>query len=366
MSNLLDKIFTTTNDGNAFCRFANADGKVWVMPVRNMRTAMNLYQPSGMKGKLMRRWFPYFSWCGLVRRAIHAERVGCSLRADLQELLARVLGVEIFEFSVFGGTPCVHQKITIQLSHGEKILGYCKLSDHADIIKLFHRESDTLSLLAQRGLGDCVPRALYCGELNDGIGVFVQSTIKTNRSRVEHEWTSLQSEFLARLQQATRQQIAFEKSDYYRTLMVLRERLDWLPEHLDKGLIERTIEEVLSAYAGQEVEFSAYHADFTPWNMFVEDGKLFVFDFEYAQLTYPQELDRYHFFLQTAHFERHWSAEEVFDYMESSEGEWIDRRRLKLYLLDIISRFTIREAGKVEGDVARSFDLWFTILNKMI
>ncbi len=353
------------DEGNAFCRFANADGKVWVMPVQNMRTAMNLYQPSGVKGKLLKRWFPALSWSRIVRRAIHAERVNCVLRTDLRELLAQVLGVDDFEFSVFGGTPCVHQKITIQLSRGEQILGYCKLSDHADIIKLFHRETDVLSLLAQRGLNDCVPQALYCGELNDGVGVFVQSTIKTNHSWVEHEWTVLQEDFLARLQQATQQRLPFEESDYFRTLMDLQEHLDWLPEQVDRMLIVQAIKEVLSVYAGQEVEFSAYHADFTPWNMFVEDGRLFVFDFEYAQMTYPAGLDCYHFFLQTAHFERHWSATEVLDYMQSSAGAWVDKELLKLYLLDVISRFTMREGGRVEGDVAHSMDLWITILDRI-
>lgn len=35
------------------------------------------------------------------------------------------------------------------------------------------------------------------------------------------------------------------------------------------------------------VEYGVYHADFTPWNMSVEEGQLFVFDWEYASLTYP-------------------------------------------------------------------------------
>ena len=46
---LLQQIFKMW-DGAYFHECANADGKRWLMPVRHMRTAMGLYQPSGPKG----------------------------------------------------------------------------------------------------------------------------------------------------------------------------------------------------------------------------------------------------------------------------------------------------------------------------
>ncbi len=363
-SSLLHDILTMSS-GNRYCRFANADGKVWIMPVRNMDTAMNIYQPSGAKGKIMKRWFPYLSWSRAVRKVVHAEKVSCVLRSDLYDLLLRVLDVDDFEFSVFGGTPSVHQKITIQLSRGKHILGYLKLSDNVEIIDLFHREAETLAFLAQRGLADCVPQALYCGKLENGIGVFVQSTVKTNNSRIVHEWSSLQDDFLVRLQQATRRSILFEESDFYRNLMALRAYYDWLPKHIDRAIIDKSIDRVLSKYAGQKVEFSAYHADFTPWNMFVEGGKLFVFDFEYAQRTYPSGLDKYHFFTQTAIFEKHWQVKEIISFLQLPESDWVDRDLYLCYLLDIISRFTLRERGTLTGDVEKSFCIWLDLLKEL-
>ncbi len=362
MSNSLLHQILKLGIGNTSCRFANADGKVWIMPTRNMRTAMNLYQPSGMKGKLVKRWFPLLSWSSIVRRVVHAERVRYALCTDLQQLLTRILGLSEFEFSVFGGTPCVHQKITIQLSRGKRILGYCKLSDNAEIIALFHREADTLNSLAKRGLTDCIPQAMYCGELGDGIGVFVQSTTKTNDSKVIHEWGAMQKEFMSRLQAATQRCLPFEESDYQYTLIDLREHLNWLPKEINRELIERTLEKVCSQYTGKEVTFSAYHADFTPWNMFVEGGKLFVFDWEYMQMTYPSGLDRYHFFTQTAIFEKHWGAKEIIRFMNSEGGEWMDKDCYTLYLLEIISRFTRREKGDVKGDMLMSFGIWNALL----
>ena len=114
------------------------------------------------------------------------------------------------------------------------------------------------------------------------------------------------------------------------------------------------------------MEFSACHGDFTPWNMFVEKNRLFVFDFEYAAKSYPPGLDRYHFFTQTAVFERKWGVDDIMAFMASKEGAWIDKRVYRLYLIEIISRFTTREAGKVTGKAATPFALWSNLLEKLI
>ena len=82
--------------------------------------------------------------------------------------------------------------------------------------------------------------------------------------------------------------------------------------------------------------------------MFVEKNELFVFDWEYARMLYPPMLDKYHYFTQTAIFEKHWDAKEIIKYISSPEAQWVDKESYILYLLDIISRFTIREKGNID------------------
>ena len=100
-----------------------------------------------------------------------------------------------------------------------------------------------------------------------------------------------------------------------------------------------------------------------PWNMFIEKGKLFVFDWEYARKTYPPFLDKYHYFTQTAIFERHWSEKEILEYVKSEDGKWIDKHTYCLYLLDILSRFTLREKGNIGKDLDNCFKIWIKLLN---
>ena len=356
----LDKIVDLAG-GEKFYRFGNADGKYWIMPVRGMRTAMNLYQPSGIKGKMLKALLPLLHRLPPVRKAIHAEQMRCSLKEELRTLLCRLFGTEHIEFSIFEGTPSVHRKITMQLSSGNRILGYCKLSESNDIKELFVKESGMLSWLERKGVID-IPKTLYCGTLRCGMHIFVQSTAKTNASAIIHEWNGRHETFLAHLHEKTMQRVLFENSDYYKTLLALEEHIEWLPDNVDKELITGAVATIRQEYCGREVEFSAYHGDFTPWNMFKENGRLFVFDFEYSAKSCPPGLDRYHFFSQTALFEKKWGVDEITAFMACEEGAWIDKGIYRLYLIEIISRFTTRENKKVQGAEKELFAIWSNLL----
>ena len=360
----LDNILDFTG-GNRFYRFGNADGKYWIVPVQGMRTAMSLYQPSGIKGKMVKALLPCLHWIAPVRKAIKAQRLQCRLNSELHNLLCKVFNVQEIEFAVFEGTPSVHQKITMQLSNNGRILGYCKLSMNNDIKELFEKECGILERLCKSGVTS-IPKALYCGTLTGGIYIFVQSTEKQSSSKVVHEWSVLQEEFLAQLHENTKTTLVFEESDYYTTLSELEQRLEWLPQNIDRTIVANAIAVVKKKYSNKDVEFSASHGDFTPWNMFANGKKLFVFDFEYAAMTYPAGLDRYHFFTQTAVFEKHWGADEIIAYIGSNDGSWIDKQQYAMYLLDVISRFTMREGGKVSGNAATPFALWGKLLERMI
>ena len=364
MNAIINNILDFTG-GEKFYRFGNSDGKYWIVPAKGMRTALNLYQPSGIKGKMVKALLPYLHCLAPVRKVIKTETLHCRLNSELHNLLCKVFDVQEIEFAIFEGTPSVHQKITMQLSQGNRILGYCKLSTNNDIKELFEKESDTLDRLCKSDVIG-VPKALHCGTLNNGMHVFVQSTEKRASSKVIHEWDALQEEFLAQLHEKTKAVLLFEESNYYTTLSTLEQHLEWLPQNIDHQIVGSAINTIKAKYCGKMVDFSACHSDFTPWNMFANGNELFVFDFEYAAMSYPVELDRYHFFTQTAVFEKHWGYDEIVAYIDSNAGRWIDKELYAMYLLDVVSRFTMREGGKVSGEAAKPFALWGKVLEKLI
>ena len=48
--------------------------------------------------------------------------------------------------------------------------------------------------------------------------------------------------------------------------------------------------------------------------------------------------------------------------MASKEGAWIDKGIYRLYLIEIISRFTTRENKKVRGAEKELFAIWSNLL----
>ena len=112
MENALSKILHR-GCGERFYRFANADGKIWLMPAKGLRMAMGLYQPSGRNGKLLKRWFPLLHRFSMVRKVIHAESLMCTLSDEPLLLLEKLFCTTNLEYAFFCGTPCVHQKITM-------------------------------------------------------------------------------------------------------------------------------------------------------------------------------------------------------------------------------------------------------------
>ena len=348
-----------------FYKIRNADGKCWWMPVRGMRVGLALYQPSGWKGRLLKCLLPWLHWSWLVRKALRIEREEWVMPEEVRRVVCEAFGVREFDYSVFGGTPSVHQKITIQVWRGERILGYVKVTRSEEVGRLFLREAEFLREITDNRLQitDIVPKAEAVVLGIDKVWVLIQTTRKSLRSKMVREWGELQESFWDRLYDATVQEIEWEESDLAKSLCDLREHIDRLPNGVDGEAVVKRIDAVVEHKKGKRVRYGAYHGDFTPWNMFVERGELFVFDWEYAGLGYPKGLDRYHFWMQTAIFEKHWVVEELKRYICSVDGEWIDREMLEVYLLDVMSKYVMREGEKVK-DVGL-FGIWCSLLKEL-
>lgn len=108
--------FLIKGTGKHLYRFSNADGKTWLMPAHNMQVAMNLYQPSGRNGKMVKALLPRLHRLPLIRKVIHAKSVYYDINDELKRLFYQLFHEAEIDFSIFCGTPCVHQKITMQIS----------------------------------------------------------------------------------------------------------------------------------------------------------------------------------------------------------------------------------------------------------
>lgn len=352
----------------AFISFSNNDEKHWLIPEANTRTALNLYQPSSLKGKLLKLFLPYLKNSSIVQKRLRITIDKYSLEKYLLELLKTVFKTNIVEFAIFGGTPSKHQKITIQIFKGNRILGYCKVTNNKEVKDLFMHEEKVLTQLNEMGIGQ-IPVCLYNGNLNDELAVFIQSTIKTNNSKVVHNWKTEHWNFLLALKTKTAQHLLFEETDYFKTLQLLKKNTSYLLD-ADVQIIKRAILKVSQFYQNKSVCFSAYHADFTPWNMFEEKKRLFVFDFEYAKMTYPPFLDWFHFFTQTSIFEKDLNADKIYDaycFQKKNIATEINNPDFYYlcYLLDIVCLYVNRDKGIYTTDMERNLTIWMKLISRL-
>jgi len=353
-------------EGAVFFMIKNAEGKCWLLPERNLYTAMNIYQPSTIKGKILRSYFPFFSKYQAVRKLLDIETYKLELNKLLEKKLKSLFDLEEIEFSIFLGTPSSHQKITMQIYNGSKILGYCKFSDKKEIITLFKQEKQTLDFLKKQGV-DQIPICLFSGNFQEDIDFFVQTTKKTNISTQTNKWSTIHEDFLHQLYSKTKQDILFEKSDFYNSLRLLKMNSGFLKKQ-HRTLILNAIKGLESIFKNRDVNFSIFHGDFTPWNMIKESKKLFVFDFEYSKKTFPPFLDRYHFYTQVCIHEKKWNAKEIYyNYLNKNEVIFKNSKNSVLYmsyLLSVISLYLDRE--KLYFYNSKETSIWIDLLNLVI
>lgn len=348
-----------------YLKITNKDGKVWLMPKRHMKTGLELYQPSSKKGRLLKRWLPWLYWLKPLMGKLGMSDIEYIMNPQIHHIIEKEFNQDAVEYSVFEGTPCVHQKTTIQIFKGENILGYCKVTKNPELYGIFQHEQKLLGWLHEKGV-DQIPECPYCGKTEDGNIVFLQTTTKTLNSLVGHEFGIKQLEFLSMLKVKTGVEMLYHESDQYQTICSLKAHENLLTVS-QKKIMSLAVDAIETYYGTQKQLFCAYHADFTPWNMFENAGRLFVFDFEYGRYSYMPYLDMFHFLTQTAIFERELSAKQIYEEMlgrETELKEFFDNPWMAylIYLVDVTARFVVRDGHSRTSDVDKLINTWFELI----
>lgn len=363
---ILDQSIFNSAGNKLFYRIENADRKVWIIPDINCRLALQLYQPSNLNGKLLKSCFPVIKRFSFVRDALGISVHKYGIQPFLFDFLCKLYKVKNVEIALFCGTPSVHQKITMQVTDGSKILGYCKISDKEEVKALFQHKESILKTLYDEGITN-IPQCFYNGVLQDETHIFVQTSAKTKNSKVLHQLSAIHWNFLNHLHQKTKKSLPFEETDFYQALQLLKGNLTRCPS-VDISGVTLAITRAEEFYKGKQVEFSFYHSDFTPWNMFVEKSALFVFDWEYAKRTFPPFLDAFHFFTQVCIFEQHKNGEAIMAAYRAGRNifsKYFDNPDFsyQCYLLSIISFYLDRDKEQVIDNIGNSLDIWLHLIN---
>ena len=205
--------------GNTYYSFSNWEGKKWTIPVNNSKVALCLYEPSGIKGKMLKKFFNISQKMGVINKLLKGDYVNIDISQNLQNILINSFGEDL-EYSLFWGTPCIDQKITIQVYRGKTILGYCKIGHSERTKQLFEHEKRILNKLQNSNMKH-VPKCIFEGTVGEN-NVFLQNTEKDYSSTTLSGFSEIHEKFLQNLYQNTSEIKFFEETDFYYELIFLK------------------------------------------------------------------------------------------------------------------------------------------------
>lgn len=270
-----------------------SNARWWLVPLTNRHvttSGLALFQPILPSARVIKNTASMLSALGLSRFwAKNVVHISCP--TAFADLFKRAE----LHYAFFTGTDSPHRKAAVQImDRAGRILGFAKISRNPSVWPLLTNEAQTLDRLHDLDLQSALlPEVLFSGEIN-GAEVLVTDSLKTLVSKTVVSLESAHVDFLRELMEKTTvdgdsAQVS-PVDDLVRDFSLVAENLPvaW------QCRLEKAINIVVRHERNLRAR-SLSHGDFTPWNTFFVDSRLYVFDWEYASRSFPVGYDLVHF-----------------------------------------------------------------------
>jgi thymidylate kinase len=310
------------------------DGRGYLIPLDSRQSGVNalrLYNAQNLKARVVKRLLMMglkagISW-PLLSRVQLINRQDMSQKAkgttSLLEHLKEIFGSYNLTFAISLGTPGPHRKPVVQaLTTDGKIVGYVKIGWNEATNALVRNEAEFLQRLGNVSFTSLTtPAVLYAGWWH-GRFLCVQSAPEGKMTAAPQRSTS---QYIAILQ---------ELRALHTRWLSLRESLFWTNLSRQIGstqsayyrhVLQQGISRVEEWLGHRPLPFHCCHGDFAPWNALRLNGRLFLFDWEYASLEAPPGWDLFHFLVQTLWLVKKWLPLQIYRANQRNEvtGRWI-------------------------------------------
>jgi len=274
----------------------------WMYPANlSVPTFLNFYNSSSLRAKI------FTIGVKLLFKFRLANLVGKNkvcLSVQKNSLLQRILErYPDYHHSIFTGTVGKNRKIIVELGKRYKSLVFVKVAISKTSAALIHNEFLALSKLETENFTTIrIPEILGYSEWE-----FLElSNVKPKNSKQPAKLLNMQVLALAQLNSINHIHVKWanmsEKHKIERLINKIREK-----KKVDNGLDEDKVNSymeklaLLSAMFNDETSFSCgfCHGDFTPWNMYLTDTTLHIYDWELSHNALPILFDLFHYIFQS-------------------------------------------------------------------
>lgn len=328
---------------------ARSNNRWWLLPVSNnnvISSSLNLIQPVTNIARLFKfltRILVQFNF----NPFFYEQKIILSGNPNF----GSVFDSKIESIAYFTGTDGPHRKTAIQLmnSHGA-IIGYAKLSRNSSIRPYIRNEGKMLHLLEQLEILDPrdYPKVLKLRDDKE-MTILITNSPKNPNMNVPKSLNHFHLNFLDRLVSKTSKMGAgplinelnikisnlksFIGLDWYNRVTISLKRLEPYSETMKVCFV---------------------HGDFTPWNSYVLDDRLYAFDWEYAHTAWPVGFDCAHFILATIPQDKQLkSLPNLLNLISKIhfDGDLVDARRAVLLSLLCHATFYINRLAETKSKI---------------
>lgn len=365
---LLDKLFVYDQNGKDYICFTHSD-KVWIIPEDNYEPALEMYQPSTIKGKALKSCIRFCcrSKVGLGKVGVYRRKL--SFHSQIHLYLKSIVNEEDIYIAAYMGDTTTKQnnKVTLQIYNNQKILCYGKITKEPEVMENFSREIEGLKYLEKKGI-DSIPKVLGEKKIEE-LKIFVQSTNKPLRQRVQLVFGRKQIEFIHNIVKKTQTHVRYETSDFYIMVQYLKDNAMKIGKN-EKEIIFSAVKWIETYAKEKGMSFSFCHGDYTPWNVYYQNGEISGFDFEYCFRTMPAYMDVFHYLTQLSIMGKNNDAGETIKLYQSCQGilrEYMSDTDViyGCYLLYIIGFYYSRTDGDCKC-IGRRLEIWLVLLQYLL
>lgn len=259
--------------------------KIWFDDREALTDALQLYHPYSKLGQIAKAIAGFLPrWLRSLLLRAKPNHLLEERFSNLTQFICAILKDADLTVSFYMGTAGPHRKLTAQVSRDGKVISYVKIAAHEKVQQLLQREAEFLSWLKLRGFRAAeVPEVQALEMLGKELLLFLSPPPqgKANQRPYTFDYDDLR--FLEEFDALERGSASVEHVLEQLGVDACARALE--RTHPDAAsLIKRAALGVRQVLADRGVCLTASHGDFAPWNTLeVADGRLFVFDWEYAE-----------------------------------------------------------------------------------
>ena len=288
-------------------------------------------------------------------------------------------------FAILTNTTGNFRKSVIVLNRGKYSTHFIKLAHSPRATELVYNEVYALQILAQRRLRKVVHPFL---SHTDGDHAIIISSVKSQKAQFSKDLKPIHFEGVRDIYKNFSHFRALADLPYVHKiedyLSEISKHAESFKEQGDTDLAQKLADLLLSYRvfaksipSNKEVWVSLSHGDFLPWNMYVSESRMYVFDWEYMQESLPLLYDLFYFIYHTHLVYHKGKANKIQDALQQffqhpKLKEIVDQYQIdpalyhKLYLMIDIPYLLVRELKRSsphsDQELEVIFDYWMDIL----